>query len=181
MKSLLTSLRMAVVLTILTGMLYPLAVWAVGQAAFRHQAEGSLVLRDGRVVGSELLAQKTTDPRFFQPRPSAADFATVVSGASNQAWTSARLAAAIDERRAAAGGGEVPADLLTASGSGLDPHLSPEGVRAQLERVATARGFDDARRKALDGLITRLTEGGGLSPARVNVLRLNLALDEMGR
>jgi K+-transporting ATPase ATPase C chain len=181
MKTLITSVRLLAVLTLLTGALYPFGVWAVGQVAFRHRAEGSLVLRDGRVVGSELLAQKTADPRYFQPRPSAADFATVASGAGNQAWTSAKLAAAIEERRTAAGGGDVPADLLTASGSGLDPHLSPEGVRAQLERVAKARGFDATRREALAGLVARLTEGGGLSPSRVNVLRLNLALDEMGR
>jgi potassium-transporting ATPase KdpC subunit len=181
MKTLLASIRMKLVLTLLTGLLYPLAVWAFGQLAFRDRAEGSLVVRDGHVVGSELLAQKTTDPRYFQPRPSAADYATVASGASNQAWTNASLVTAIDERRAAHGGGEVPAELLTTSGSGLDPHLSPAGVHVQLERVAAARALDPAHRRVLEETIARLTEGGALSPERVNVLCLNLELDAMMR
>lgn len=179
MKTLLASVRMVIALTLFTGVLYPLAVWTVGQVAFRHRAEGSLVMRGDRVVGSEFLAQKLGDPRYFWPRPSAADFATVASGASNQAWTSAKLASAIEVRRTANGGGAVPPDMLTASGSGLDPHLSPAGVRAQVERVAAARELPDAQRHAVENLIVRLTEGGGLSPKRVNVLRLNLELDAM--
>ena len=90
MKTFLQSLRVLTVLTVLTGLLYPLAVWGVGRLAFREAAEGSLLRRGGRVVGSGLLAQKTTDPRHFWPRPSAGDYATVASGTSNQAWTSAR-------------------------------------------------------------------------------------------
>lgn len=179
MKHLLPSLRLLAVLTLLTGGLYPLAVWAVGHAFFHSQAEGSLVIRDGRVVGSSLLAQKTTDARYFHPRPSAGDYATVASGASNQAWSSAKLAAAVAERRTTLGGdaARAPADLLTASGSGLDPHLSPAAMRLQAERVARARGFDAAQQRALHDLIARLTEGGQFTPARVNVLQLNLALD----
>jgi K+-transporting ATPase ATPase C chain len=178
MKTFLTSLRLLAVLTLLTGLLYPLAVWAVGQAFFRDAAEGSLLHRDGRLVGSALLAQKTTDPRYFWPRPSAGDYATVASGASNQAWSSAKLAAAIAERRAAHGGdADLPADLLTASGGGLDPHLSPAAVLTQTDRVAQARHLDAAQRVALNDLVARHLEGGQLSPARVNILRLNLALD----
>lgn len=179
MTILLVSFRMLAVLTLLTGAVYPFAVWTIGQTAFRRCAEGSLVTRDGRVVGSDLLAQKTNDPRYFWPRPSAGDFATVPSGASNLAWTSAKLVTAISERRTAVGGEEAPADLLTASGSGLDPHLTLAGVRAQVDRVAAARGFDVAWRTRLDAIIHSLTEGGGLSPERVNVLRLNLELDGM--
>ena len=178
MKIFFTSLRLLVALTVLTGLLYPFAVWGVGQLAFRDRAEGSLLTRAGHVVGSELLAQKTADPRYFQPRPSAGDYATVASGASNLAWTSASLAKAVAERRAAWGGSaQLPGDLLTASGSGLDPDLSPAAVRLQVPLLAAARGLTPAQQDALDGLIARNTEGGHLSPARLNILRLNLALD----
>jgi K+-transporting ATPase ATPase C chain len=177
MKSFLHSLRLLIVLTVLTGLLYPLAVWAVGRTAFRVEAEGSLLVRNGRLAGSALLAQKTTDPRYFWPRPSAGDYATVASGASNLAWSSARLTAAIAERRSAQGGGAVPADLLTASGSGLDPHLSPAAVAAQADRVASARKLTPGQRHALDELIAGHVEGGQFGPTRINVLLLNLALD----
>ena len=101
MKTFWSSLRLLAALTVLTGVLYPLAVWAAGQVFFRHAAEGSMLSRHGTVVGSALLAQKTTDPRYFWPRPSAGDYATVASGASNLAWTSATLAKTVAERRAA--------------------------------------------------------------------------------
>ena len=179
MKTFCTSLRLLLVLTLVTGVAYPLLVWAVGQACFHRQAEASLVVRGNAVIGSALLAQDTAgNPRYFQPRPSAAGYATVPSGAGNQAWTSAALAKSIAERRAAYPAGiVVPADLLTASGSGLDPDLSPEAVQLQADRVAAARRLDPAGRAALDELVARLTVGGQLSPARINVLALNLALD----
>lgn len=178
MKILFSSLRLLAVLTVLTGGLYPLAVWSVGQLAFRDRAEGSLVVRNDIVVGSALLAQKTTDPRYFFPRPSAGDYATVASGASNLARTSSKLAAAIAERRTALGGtADLPADLLTASGSGLDPDLSLAAVRVQAARVAAARRLTPAQRHALDGLIARQAEGAQFGPDRINILRLNLALD----
>lgn len=178
MKTLFSSLRLLAVLTVLTGGLYPLAVWSVGRLAFPDRAGGSFVFRDGIVVGSALLAQKTSNPRYFFPRPSAGDYATVASGASNLAWTSRQLAAAVAERRAALGGAaDLPADLLTASGSGLDPDLSPAAVRLQAVRVAAARRLTPAQQHALDGLIARQVEGGQLSPDRINILRLNLALD----
>lgn len=178
MNTLLTALRLLGALMLVTGGLYPLAVWSVARVVFPRQAGGSLVVRDGLVVGSELLAQKTTAPRYFHPRPSAVDFATVASGASNQAWTSAALAQAIAQRRAAyPTDAAVSADLLTASASGLDPHLSPEAVRLQVGRVAVARGLDARQRASLDELVARLTVGGQFSPARLNVLALNLALD----
>ncbi len=178
MKTILAALRLLAVLTLLTGLAYPLAVWAIGRALFRDAAEGSLVHRDGKLVGSALLAQKTTDPRYFCPRPSAADYATVASGASNQAWTSAALAKSMAERRAAySPRADVPADLLTASGSGLDPDISAPAARFQIARIADARHLTPAQRNALVELVARHTEGGQLSPARINVLRLNLALD----
>lgn len=178
MKTLFSSLRLLAVLTVLTGGLYPLAVWSVGQLAFRDRAGGSLVIRDDIVVGSALLAQKTTDPRYFFPRPSAGDYATVASGASNLAWTSSKLTAAVAEHRAALGGAaDLPADLLTASGSGLDPDLSPAAVRLQATRVAATRRLTPAQQHALDGLIARQAEGAQFGPDRINILRLNLALD----
>jgi K+-transporting ATPase ATPase C chain len=183
MKTFLASLRILSVLTLLTGGLYPLAVWGIGHLAFHHRAEGSLLARDGIIVGSALLAQKTTDPRYFSPRPSAGDYATVASGASNLAWTSAKLGATVTENekqfRAANAlpAGPVPAEALTASGSGLDPDLTPAAVRLQVARVAAARHLTTAQRDALDGLIARQVEGGQLSPERLNILRLNLALD----
>ncbi|HLP07667.1 MAG TPA: potassium-transporting ATPase subunit KdpC [Opitutaceae bacterium] len=179
MKTLLSALRLLLVLTLVTGVAYPLAVWALTRVAFTRQAEGSLAVRDGRVVGSALLAQNTAgDARYFHPRPSAANYATVPSGASNLSWTSAALAKAIADRRAAfPAEAAVPAELLTASGSGLDPDLSPAAVRLQTDRVAAARRLDAAQRAALDELVARLTVGGQLTPARVNVLALNLAID----
>ena len=173
MRTLVPALRLLLVLTILTGLAYPLAVWAIARGLFPGQAGGSLIERDGHVVGSALLAQRTTDPRYVHPRASAGDYATVSSGASNAAWTSAALA-----ERVRSDDASTPAVLLTTSGSGLDPHLPPEAVRAQLDRVAAARHLDAAQRAQLDPLIAAHTEGGGLSPARVNVLQLNLALDE---
>lgn len=178
MKTFLTSLRLLAGLTVLTGLLYPLAVWAVGQAAWPQAARGSLLHRGGRLVGSALLAQKSTDPRYFRPRPSAGDYATVASGAGNQAWTNAALVSAVAARRADWGGGpDIPADLLTASGSGLDPHLTPAAIEQQVERVARARQLTAAQRVALHELIARHIEGGQITPARINVLRLNLAVD----
>jgi K+-transporting ATPase ATPase C chain len=179
MKELILSLRLLAVLTLLTGGLYPLGVWALGRLCCPEQAGGSLVRREVVVIGSRLLAQDTSgDPRYFHARPSAAGFATVPSGASNQAWTSAALANAIRERSTAfPAGSDVPAELLTASGSGLDPELTPAAIRLQAGRVAAARRLSDDERRALDELIAALTVGGHLTPARINVLALNLALD----
>ena len=176
MTTLLQSLRLLAVFTLLLGGLYPALVWAVGRTAFSAAAEGSL-LRDasGRVIGSALIAQATSDPRLVHPRPSAADHATVASGASNLAWTSQKLR----DRVAAAQTADLPPALATTSGSGLDPHLPPEAARAQLDRVAAARGWTDAERESAESWIAAHTEGGILSPPHVNVLLLNLALDEM--
>ncbi len=179
MKQLIPSLRLFALLTLLTGGIYPLGVWALGRLCFPEQAGGSLVRREGVVIGSRLLAQDTSgDPRYFHARPSAAGFATVPSGASNHAWTSAALANATRERRAAfPAGSDVPAELLTASGRGLDPELTPAAIRLQSGRVAAARRLSADQRRVLDALIAELTVGGHLTPARINVLALNLALD----
>ena len=188
-QALKASFVMLILLTVLTGVLYPLAVTAIGQVAFAYQAGGSLISDGGTVVGSELIGQAMTDPAYFWPRPSATDYGAVPSGASNAGPTSASLAETIAERadqlRQANGlpdDAEVPADLLMASGSGLDPHISPEAARFQIERVAAARGFDATQREALAALVERSVEPsqfGFLGDARVNVLALNRALDAL--
>jgi K+-transporting ATPase ATPase C chain len=177
MKTMLESLRTLLVLTLLTGVIYPVVVTGVALLAFRRQAGGSLVVRDAQPAGSGLLAQKFESPRYFWPRPSAGDFATIPSGASNQGPTSADLAKSIAAARGHFGPG-APDELLTASGSGLDPHLSPAAAKFQAARVAAARNLPV---DTVNALIERLIEPpqfGFLGEARVNVLSLNLALDE---
>jgi K+-transporting ATPase ATPase C chain len=183
MKTFLTAFRLFTVLTIVTGVLYPLAVTAVARVAFPAQANGSLVNNSAGVPsGSALLSQPTTSPRYFWPRPSAGDFATVASGASNLAPTSQKLRDAISARATAlraahnlAPDAPVPADLLMTSGSGLDPHISPAAATFQAARVATARKLPLA---TVNAAIAAHTESGGLlGEDRVNVLLLNLALD----
>lgn len=176
MQTLTTSVRLIAALTLLTGAAYPLLITGAASILAPKAASGSLVVRDGKIIGSSLLAQKTTDPKYFWPRPSAGDYATVSSAASNQGPTSAALVKAIGDRRAQFGA-DAPADLLTASGSGLDPHISPAAAHHQASRVAEARKVPVAE---IQALIDRLTEGpqlGFLGEPRVNVLSLNLALD----
>ena len=178
MKTIIESLRILLVLTALTGIAYPLVVTGIGRIAFHEAATGSVARQGEQAVGSKLLAQKTESPKYFWPRPSAADFATVASGASNKGPTSADLAKSIAERREKFGK-DAPDELLTASGSGLDPHLSPAAAKYQAARIAEERKIDVAK---VNSLIDRLTEGpqlGFLGEARVNVLALNQALDAM--
>ena len=166
------------------GLLYSLAGAGLGSLLFPHQAGGSLIERDGRVIGSSLVAQPFADDRYFQSRPSAAGYDVMALAGSNQARTNPDLRARIDEARAAVAAREgvapadVPSDLVTQSGGGIDPHLSPAAIRIQIARVARARGLpvDEVER-----LVAAHTEGpqfGLLGAPRVNVLELNLALDE---
>ncbi len=182
----LSALRIFLVLTLLTGTVYPIAVTGIAQTLFAWRADGSLVELNGRVVGSELLGQKFSSLRYFWPRPSAADYATIPSGASNLGWSSAQLQKVVDERRASLNGGDgthaVPAELLFASGSGLDPHISPAAAFYQMDRVATARGLGAEQRRRLQNLIAQKTEPpswGFLGQPRINVLRLNIELDRL--
>lgn len=178
MKTLLQSLRALLVLTLLTGVVYPLLVTGVAQLAFPKQANGSLAHEGATIVGSELLAQKFEQPRYFRPRPSAAGYATLPSGASNLGPTSAALAKNVADRRQQ-WGQEAPADLLTASGSGLDPHVSPEAALVQAPRVAEARGLPLERVTALIAQQTEPPQLGFLGEPRVNILTLNRALDRV--
>ena len=176
--------------TVLTGIAYPLVVTGVAQVAFPSRADGSLITRDGQVVGSRLIGQSFTEARYFHPRPSAAGdgYDAMSSSASNLGPTNADLVSAVRERQAAyreenglAPGARVPIDAVTASGSGLDPDISPANARIQASRVAQARGM------TLDevlGLVDEHTDGrslGFLGEPGVDVLGLNLALDSVRR
>jgi potassium-transporting ATPase KdpC subunit len=178
MKIILQSLRIYIVLTLLTGIVYPLAMTGVAQLLFPRQANGSRVIEQDKLVGSDLIAQKFEAPKYFWPRPSAADYATVPSGASNKGPTAADLKKSIDERREKFGP-NAPIDLLTASGSGVDPHISPEAAQSQIPRIAKARNLPAEKISTLVDEAIEPPQFGFLGEARLNVLRFNLALDQL--
>jgi K+-transporting ATPase ATPase C chain len=185
-RQLVSGLVVLIALTILTGIAYPLVVTGIAQTVFPNKADGSLIRVDGRVVGSRLIGQQFSLPRYFHPRPSAAGdgYDGAASGASNLGPSSPELAGAVSERASAyraenglPASAAVPVDAVTASGSGLDPDISPENARAQAARVARARDIPLDRVLAL---VERHTDGRGLGvlgEPTVNVLELNLALD----
>jgi potassium-transporting ATPase KdpC subunit len=194
-------LRMLLVFTVLAGIVYPVAMWGVAQGLFHHQANGSLVSFHGRTVGSSALCQEFTDakgnplPQYFQPRPSAAinpaanpkhDFGCdpTFSAASNLGPNNSTLVQAIKQRQQQIAAfdhvkiSQIPADAVTASGSGLDPDISPQNAAIQVNRVAAARHVSPA---AIRALVSQKTQGriiGFLGEPVVNVLQLNLALDQ---
>ncbi|MEE4451056.1 potassium-transporting ATPase subunit KdpC [Novosphingobium resinovorum] len=186
----LTSFRPALVMTALFAMLlgiaYPLAMTGIGQAVFPHQANGSLVTRDGRVVGSTVVGQAFTSERYFDTRPSAAGkgYDGLASSGSNLGPTSQALADRVktdmQRMQAAAPGRPVPSDLVTTSASGLDPHISPEAALYQVDRVARVRGLepDALRRLVAASIETPLL--GFIGEKRVNVFELNRRLDALG-
>lgn len=185
MKNLFSALRIFAFLTIVTGVAYPLTVSLVSEIVFADKARGSLIERDGKSVGSRLIGQKFESAQYFWPRPSAVDFNPMPTGGSNLGPISADLKKVVGERRAKLRAvhpdqGEPPQELLFASASGVDPHISPEAARYQVARVAEARKFNDVQRARLFQLLKDKTERrqlGILGEPRVNVLELNLALD----
>ena len=187
MKNLLRpAIALLLALTALTGVVYPLAVAGVAQLAFAHQANGSVIERNGKALGSELIGQSFADPKYFWSRSSAtAPFANnpSASGASNLGPTNAALTDAVKQRIDALKAADpdntqaVPVDLVTASGSGVDPHISPAAARYQVARVARARGRTVGEIEKLVAAATERRQFGLLGEPRVNVLRLNLALD----
>ena len=187
LKQIIPALRITLALTVLTGLLYPGAVTGLSQLLFHRQANGSLIVKDGHVVGSSLIGQNFVKPEYFHPRPSAAGndgYDASSSSGSNLGPTSQKL---IDRVKADIATfrkenpdyhGPIPADMLTASGSGLDPDISPASAMAQATRVAKARGVGLEQVNALVEQNTAPPTFGLLGDSRVDVLKLNLALDE---
>ncbi len=183
LKELKPAILITIVLTVLTGIAYPLAMTGLAQTLFHKQANGSLIERDGKVIGSEIIGQNFTKPEYFHPRPSQNSYDAANSGGSNLGPTNPALADRLTKDAAAFRkdnpdfSGPIPADAITASASGLDPDVSPANAAAQAARVAKARG---ASLDQVQQLIAANTQGrdlGVLGESRVNVLKLNLALD----
>lgn len=188
LKQMRPALLSLLLLTVLTGLIYPLAVTGMAWMLFPHQAGGSLIVLEGHVVGSSLIGQPFSDPRYFWPRPSATaplPYNAAASSGSNLGPTNEALIAAVQVRIAALKTADpdnllpIPVDLVTASASGLDPHLSPAAAQYQVRRVARARGIDEAMLRRLVAEHTERRQFGLLGEPRVNVLQLNLALDSV--
>lgn len=183
MKTWIQSFTLLVGLTLLTGLLYPMLVTGLGSVLWPEQAGGSLIRDEKGIRGSLLLSQKTTvDPKWFWPRPSAADYATLPSGASNLAPSNGALREQVEKQRAVFSNlAEVPAELLLNSGSGLDPHLSVEAAKLQLPRICQTRGMDTSLCQSLEQAVENSVEPphfGLLGRSRVNVNVLNQILAE---
>jgi potassium-transporting ATPase KdpC subunit len=181
------ALRINLFLTLVCGIVYPLAITGISQVVFPHQANGSLITRNGHVIGSDLIGQNFTKPEYFQPRPSAAGndgYDPTASGGSNYGPTNQKL---IDRMKASIEKfhkenpdyhGPIPSDLLTTSASGLDPDISPASAEAEIPRVAEARGISVDQLNQIVAQYTKAPDLGLLGEPRVNVLELNLALDK---
>jgi K+-transporting ATPase ATPase C chain len=175
MKNLTIALRMMIVLTLLVGVIYPVVMTLAGQGLFKAKARGSLVYNsDEKIVGSSLIAQGFKGEKYFWPRPSFVDYNPMPSGGSNLGPTSRELQAKVTERKKQG----FTDDQLFTSGSGLDPHISPESAQAQVERIAQARGVSHRSLQEILDDFTESPQFDFLGDARVNVLLLNLALDE---
>lgn len=189
-KPFVPALRMLVMLSVLTGVVYPYLVTGIAQLAFPHAANGSLIERDGKLAGSSLIGQPFDDPKYFWSRPSATSpqpYNAMASSGSNQGPRNPALADAVKDRIKALRDGDpgntvpVPADLVTASGSGLDPDISVAAAQYQLPRVAKARGMPEEQIRTLVAESTSGRTFGILGESRVNVLILNMALDRAAK
>lgn len=186
MKSLIAAFRMILAMTLLTGIIYPLAMFGASQLLFPYEANGSLVYHDGKLIGSDLIAQKFTAPEYFWPRPSAVDYNPLPSSGTNLAPTSQALLDQITARRAVQDslqpGVKPPDEMLLASGSGLDPHISPESAEYQIDRVARARDLSPEQLAHLQQLVKNSIEpysAGFIGKPRINVLKLNISVDSL--
>ena len=183
------ALKFLLVMTILTGIIYPLVMTGLAQVAFPSKSNGSLILKDGKVIGSELIGQKFDSSIYFWSRPSSIGYNPIPSGASNYGPTNDTLKKLIDTRREVFAKNnsidnmmDVPLEMIFASGSGLDPHISPAAAQLQVERIAQARHFDSSQKQNLVETVKKLTEKPQfliLGEERINVLNLNLALDKL--
>ena len=184
LKELRPAILITFVLTIITGILYPLAVTGVAQAMFHNKANGSLIERNGKVIGSEIIGQSFAKPEYFHPRPSQNSYDAANSGGSNLGPTNPALADRLKKDGEAFRkenpdfSGPIPADAITASGSGLDPEISPANALAQVARVAKARGVSADNLRSLVESNTARRDLAVLGEPRVNVLKLNIAVDD---
>ena len=184
LKELRPAILITFVLTIITGILYPLAVTGIAQTIFHKQANGSLIERDGKVIGSEIIGQNFTRPEYFHPRPSQNSYDAANSGGSNLGPTNPALADRLKKDAAQFRKdnpdftGPIPADAITTSASGLDPEITPANAIAQASRVAKARGASPDAVRNLIAANTQQRDLGVLGEPRVNVLKLNMALDQ---
>jgi potassium-transporting ATPase KdpC subunit len=182
-SSLLSAIRFSIISILVFGLLYPVVATYAGKLLFPSQANGSLIMRDGKAIGSSLVAQNFVSDRYFQSRPSAANYDPRALAGSNLASTNPVLRERVVESSKAIAAREniaaasIPVDMLTTSGSGIDPHISPEAAKVQLARVAKERGLTARQVQAAIDANTQLPIFGVLGQARVNVLQLNLTLD----
>lgn len=186
---LIISIKIFAVFTVLCGVIYPLLITGIAQSVFPGKANGSMIVVDNKVVGSELIGQKFDNASYFQSRPSAIDYNPLPSGGSNLGPTSEKLKEQVLARteqwtksNPTASAEKIPSEMLFASASGLDPHISPKAALFQVERIAKARNFDQEKKRRLIALISQIQEKpqlGLLGEARVNVLLLNLSLDKI--
>ncbi len=177
MKHFLPALKIFALMTVFLGLIYPLFVTVFAQVFFKEKANGSLITKDGKVIGSSLIAQNFKDPKYFWPRPSAVDFNPMPSGGSNLGPTSSTLKDRIDERRQ----NGLTHEMLFTSASGLDPHISLEAAIDQIDRIIRSRTLDPSQKDRLMGAVNQLKESrdfGILGEPRINVLKLNLFLEK---
>jgi len=182
------SIKIFALLTVLCGIVYPLFITGIAQLVFPVKANGSLIVLGNKVIGSELIGQKFDSIIYFSSRPSATDYNPLPSGGSNLGTTSSKLKQLVADRSAQytkfnqlSGSEAIPAEMLYASASGLDPHISPKAALLQVDRIAKARNFSDQQKQQLIKVVTDLTESpqfSFLGETRINVLVLNLALDK---
>jgi K+-transporting ATPase ATPase C chain len=188
-KQIIISIRLFHILTVITGIIYPLIITGISRVFFHEKAEGSLVVKNDIIIGSGLIGQKSDSTAYFWPRPSATDYQPLPSGGSNLSWSDKRLKDLVAERKEAFIKGNmlndttaVPVEMLFASASGLDPHISSRAALLQADRIAKARKFNDDQKLKLNLLIKKMTEKPQFSlfgEERINVFLLNLELDNL--
>jgi len=189
MRTLIISFRIFLFFAILTGIAYPLLITGIEELVFHEKANGSLIVIDNRIIGSELIGQKFESKKYFSSRPSAISYNPLPSGGSNYGLTNSRLKKIVEERKIQFidfnkidTSAVIPSEMVFASASGLDPHVSPEAANLQVNRISEARNFNESQKLRLENLIIDLTENPHFSllgEARINILKLNLELDKI--